>query len=71
MVGQNVKSLQRVLDTLLAAEMAALDKIADDNSEANRSVYLEIHEVLETVRSELHKQGSSLMKALRFLHLIP
>ena len=71
MVGQNVKTLQRALESLLKVERAALERLTDDNSEANRSAYLEIHKTLETVRSDLHKQGSSVMKALRALHLVP
>lgn len=71
MIGKNVKSLQRALDSLMEAERAALEKMAGDNSEANRSAYLEIHETLETVRSDLHRQHSGLMKVLRFFHIVP
>ena len=71
MVGQNAKSLQRAHDSLLEAERAALERLADDNSEANRSAYMEIHETLETVRSDIQRQHNVLMKALRFFHLVP
>jgi hypothetical protein len=70
-VGQNVKSTERALESLLKAEHAALERIADDNSEANRAAYMEIHKTLETVRSDLHRQHNVVMKVLRFFHLIP
>jgi hypothetical protein len=68
---QNTKSLERALDRLMEAERIALERIADDNSEANRSAYLEIHETVETVRSDLHRQVSLARKILKFLHLAP
>ncbi len=55
----------------MEAERVALERIADDNSEANRSAYLEIHETVETVRSDLHREISLVRKILKFLHLTP
>jgi hypothetical protein len=71
MVRQNAKSLENALNRLIEAERIALDRIAEDNSEANRSNYLDIHETLETVRSDLHRQAGTVRKILKFLHLAP
>lgn len=55
----------------MEAERTALERIADDNSEANRSAYLEIHKTLDTVRSDLHRQAGIVRKVLKFFHLAP
>lgn len=71
MVRQNAKSLENAFNRLLEAERTALDRIAGENSEANRSAYLEIHKTLETVRSDLHRHAGIVKKILKFLHLAP
>lgn len=71
MARENAKSLQRAMERLVEAERTALDRIADDNSEANRSSCLEIHKTLETVRSDFHRQAGTVRKILKFLHLVP
>lgn len=71
MIGQNVKSLKRAIDSLMKAELAALERITQDNSEANREQYREIHDTLETVRSDLRRQHSVVGRLLKLFHLAP
>lgn len=71
MLRDDVSTFRHAIDTLRAAELAALQKIADDNTAENRSAYMEVHKVLDTVRSDFRKHQGIIGKFLKKLHLVP
>ncbi len=71
MVGEHAKALQRAIESLTKTELAALKKLASDDSPDNRAAYREIHGTLETMRSDLRRQHSVLTRILKRFGLVP
>jgi len=71
MLRDDISTFRHAIETLKAAELAALKKIADDNTAENRSAYMEVHKVLDTVRGDFWKHQGLVGKLLKKLHLVP
>lgn len=64
-----LQSFHKALESLRHQRAAALRKLAEDNTAANRAEFREIQDTISTLRSVLHVEHGLVARILKALHL--
>ena len=70
-VPDHVQTLSKAIEKLHELETEVLARIAKSATPDDREEYRDIRDTLKVMEAQIHRQGSRVMKLLKFLHLIP